>query len=119
MALRLLLCCLLTVQCQQPGVAYVVQLMPDMRAAVQLLWTQITCGTSDSNVCSAFGAAESDAQQLSSANAAGSGGKGAAVSCPSHAVLLRWGGLMSVLDLSRGAELVLSDEVRSRSQSWT
>jgi hypothetical protein len=27
-------------------------------------------------------------------------------------VLLRWGGLMSVLDLARGAELVLADEVR-------
>ncbi|KAF8071370.1 R06F6.8 [Scenedesmus sp. PABB004] len=30
---------------------------------------------------------------------------------PCHAVLLRWGGLMSVLDLTRGRELVLADEV--------
>jgi hypothetical protein len=34
-------------------------------------------------------------------------------SSPCHAVLLRWGGLMSVLDLARGAELVLADEVRA------
>jgi hypothetical protein len=31
---------------------------------------------------------------------------------PRHAVLLRWGGVLSVLDLSRGAEVKLSDEVR-------
>jgi hypothetical protein len=37
-----------------------------------------------------------------------SGGKVA----PRHAVLLRWGGMLSVLDLSRGAELMLADEVR-------
>jgi hypothetical protein len=30
---------------------------------------------------------------------------------PRHAVLLRWGGMLSVLDLSRGAELMLADEV--------
>lgn len=38
-----------------------------------------------------------------------SGSKGA----PRHAVLLRWGGMLSVLDLSRGAELMLADEVRA------
>lgn len=37
----------------------------------------------------------------------GSSDKGA----PRHAVLLRWGGMLSVLDLSRGAELMLADEV--------
>jgi hypothetical protein len=31
---------------------------------------------------------------------------------PRHAVLLRWGGVLSVLDLSRGAEVTLADEVR-------
>ena len=36
-----------------------------------------------------------------------SGDRGA----PRHAVLLRWGGMLSVLDLSRGAELMLADEV--------
>jgi hypothetical protein len=35
---------------------------------------------------------------------------------PCHAVLLRWGGLMSVLDLGRGAELVLADEVGASGQ---
>jgi hypothetical protein len=39
-----------------------------------------------------------------------SGSTGRAV--PSYAVLLRWGGMLSVLDLSRGAELMLADEVR-------
>jgi hypothetical protein len=38
-------------------------------------------------------------------------GTGSSSSSPCHAVLLRWGGLMSVLDLARGAELVLADEV--------
>lgn len=47
---------------------------------------------------------------MTAASSRSGGDKGA----PRHAVLLRWGGMLSVLDLSRGAELMLADEVRAR-----
>uniref|UniRef100_A0A383V6J0 RIC1 C-terminal alpha solenoid region domain-containing protein n=1 Tax=Tetradesmus obliquus TaxID=3088 RepID=A0A383V6J0_TETOB len=53
-----------------------------------------------------------DNMRPSSASARASSSSSASAS-PCHAVLLRWGGLMSVLDLARGAELVLADEVES------
>lgn len=56
-----------------------------------------------------------DNMRPSSASARASSSSSASAS-PCHAVLLRWGGLMSVLDLARGAELVLADEVRRGGQ---
>lgn len=47
----------------------------------------------------------------SSGRALAAAGSSNSNSC--QAVLLRWGGLMSVLDLSRGTELMLSDEIES------
>jgi hypothetical protein len=60
--------------------------------------------------------AASSAAALPATNSSSSSstGKGMSQRLPSHAVLLRWGGLMSVLDLTRGAELVLADEVRDK-----
>jgi len=57
------------------------------------------------------------AGQAKVGNSGGSSSSGGGKSVPRHAVLLRWGGMLSVLDLSRGAELMLADEVRVQQTS--
>lgn len=57
------------------------------------------------------GGADAEAAALARALARGAAG-------PQHAVLLRWGGALSVLDLDRGSELLLSNEVGGGGAAW-
>ncbi|KAI8463229.1 MAG: hypothetical protein J3K34DRAFT_462531 [Monoraphidium minutum] len=52
------------------------------------------------------GASEEDAEAAALSKALARG-----AAAPQHAVLLRWGGALSVLDLDRGSELLLSNEI--------